>query len=219
MSALESLHADALSARPRHESPRLAIRALVALQNWAPLAFVPLWAWRLARRPLFTVVNGQSLAIRAAAYDRAGGFAAIRASLGEDVAFGRRRAATGHTVALVDGSEVLTCCAYESLAELWEETNRPLRLLFEIFDVDGQPFSVGTPTGDRPFQIGAELSVGRPPDVPPGTTFLTPVAVNVQPIQFRPGQQYVMRASIDGAQMDEVHFRVRQQPPQPPQRQ
>jgi len=110
--------------------------------------------------------------------------------------------------------------AIAALVEVpWEETNRPLRLLFEIFDVDGQPFSVGTLTGDRPFQIGAELSVGRPPDVPPGTTFLTPVAINVQPIQFRPGQQYVMRASIDGAQMDEVHFRVRQQPPQPPQRQ
>lgn len=130
VSALESLGADALSALPRHESPRLGIRALVALQNWAPLAFVPLWAWRLARRPLFTVMNGQFLAIRAAAYDRVGGFAAVRASLGEDVALGRRLAATGHTVALVDGSEVMMCRAYESLAELWSAHVRHLRAAF-----------------------------------------------------------------------------------------
>jgi hypothetical protein len=94
----------------------------------------------------------------------------------------------------------------------WEETNRPIRLSFEIFDVDGQPLSVATPTGDRPFQIAAELSVGRPPDAPPGVTFLTPVAVNVQPLQFQPGQHYVLKASANGTLMDSVHFRVRSQP-------
>jgi chlorobactene glucosyltransferase len=39
VSALQSLNADALSALPRHESAHLGIRALVALQNWAPLAY------------------------------------------------------------------------------------------------------------------------------------------------------------------------------------
>lgn len=130
VSALESLHVDALSALPRHVSAGLAIRALVALQNWAPIAFVPLWASRLARRPLFTVMNGQFLAIRATAYDRAGGFAAVRANLGEDAAFGRRLTATGHTVAVVDGSRILTCRAYESLAELWSAHVRNLRAAF-----------------------------------------------------------------------------------------
>lgn len=96
----------------------------------------------------------------------------------------------------------------------WDETNRPHRLAFEILDVDGQPFQVPTPTGDRPFQITAEFNQGRPPDAPPGTTFLVPVSVNVQPVQFQPGRQYVVRASVDGAVMDETTFRARQQPPQ-----
>jgi len=109
--------------------------------------------------------------------------------------------------------------AIAALVEVpWEETNRPIKLFFEIFDVDGQPFTVGTPTGDRPFQIGAELSVGRPPDVPPGTTFLSPVAINVQSIQFQPGQQYVVKVSVNGVPMDEVQFRVRPQPQAPERR-
>lgn len=130
VSALDGLGVDVVSALPRHESGRLAIRALVALQNWAPLAFVPLWAAPLARRPLLTVLNGQFFAVRAVAYDRAGGFAAVRASLGEDAALGRRLAATGHRVALVDGSALLTCRAYDSLAELWSAHVRNLRVAF-----------------------------------------------------------------------------------------
>lgn len=130
VSALETLGADALSALPRHETPRPLIRALVALQNWAPLTFVPLWAPTLARRPRFTVVNGQFLAVRAAAYDRAGGFAAVRDSLGEDTAFGRRLAASGHAVALVDGSALLTCRAYDALGPLWAAHVRNLRVAF-----------------------------------------------------------------------------------------
>ena len=100
----------------------------------------------------------------------------------------------------------------------WDETNRPLRLAFEIFDVDGQPFNVATPTGDRPFQLGAQLSIGRPADAPPGTKFLAPVAINIQPVQFQPGRQYFLRASIDGATMDEAHFKVRLEPIVPQRR-
>lgn len=95
----------------------------------------------------------------------------------------------------------------------WDETNRAIRLAFDIVDVDGHPFQVPTPTGDRPFQITAEINQGRPADAPAGTTFLAPVAVNVQAVQFQPGQQYMVRASIDGRVMDETSFRVRPQPP------
>jgi cellulose synthase/poly-beta-1,6-N-acetylglucosamine synthase-like glycosyltransferase len=130
VSALATLRADALSALPRHETAHLLIRTLVGLQNWAPLTCVPLWASALARRPRFTVVNGQFLTIRASAYDRAGGFAAVRHSLGEDTAFGRRLTGMGHVVALVDGSALLTCRAYESLGALWRAHVRNLRVAF-----------------------------------------------------------------------------------------
>lgn len=100
----------------------------------------------------------------------------------------------------------------------WDETNRPLRLVLDIVDVDGQAFQVATPTGDRPFEIAADINVGRPPDAPPGTTFVVPVAANVQAVLFQPGRQYVVRASVNGTQMDETSFRVRTQPPAQPAR-
>jgi hypothetical protein len=101
----------------------------------------------------------------------------------------------------------------------WEETNQPYRLVFSIVDVDEQPFLVPTPMGDQPFQIGAELRVGRPPDAVPGTTFLMPVAINVPPLQFQSGRHYLVRATVNEILRDETGFRVlpaQQQPQRPP---
>lgn len=104
--------------------------------------------------------------------------------------------------------------AIAALVEVqWDETNRQYRLEFDIVDADGQAFQVPTPTGDRPFSIAAEFAVGRPPDATPGMTFLAPITVNVQPVQFQPGRHYLVRALIDGTVADQTTFRVRTQPP------
>jgi GT2 family glycosyltransferase len=128
--AFATLGVDALSALPRHAGERLAIRALTALQNWAPLAFVPRWLAAARRRPAFAVMNGQFLALRAATYDAAGGFAAVRGSVGEDTALGRRLVALGHAIALVDGSRVLTCHPYRTFRALWAAHVRNLTTAF-----------------------------------------------------------------------------------------
>jgi len=117
--AFESLGVDALSALASHTSPSLAVRVVVAVQNWAPLAFVPLWCRPAWRSPLFATMNGQFIAIRASAYDRSGGFAAVRELLGEDVRLGRRLAALGCSVALVDGAALLSCQPYVRFRDLW----------------------------------------------------------------------------------------------------
>jgi chlorobactene glucosyltransferase len=126
---LALLSAAGVSALPRHAGG-VWMRAVVGVQNWAPLAFVPLWLARWARRPLFAVTNGQFIAIRADAYDRAGGFAAVRTELGEDAALGRRLAALGDPVRLVDGSGVLTCRAYEAFSDCWQANVRNLQTAF-----------------------------------------------------------------------------------------
>jgi chlorobactene glucosyltransferase len=128
--ALATLGVAAVSALPSHQSPSLAVRAVAAFQNWAPLAFVPLWLGTLARRPLFAVLNGQFLAIGADAYDAIGGFAAVRDSLGEDTALGRRLVAGGYRIALLDGTDVLTCHPYARLGELWRANVRNLAAIF-----------------------------------------------------------------------------------------
>src|SRR5207302_1774379 len=82
--AFHALGADLVSAVPAHWSPSAAVRALVALQNWAALAFVPAWLPAGRGRRVWTAVNGQFLAIRADAYDEAGGFAGVRGSVAGD---------------------------------------------------------------------------------------------------------------------------------------
>lgn len=130
VAALAALRTDAISALPAHRSPSLAVRALVALQHWATLTFVPLWARRLRARPLFAVTNGQLLALRAAVHDAVGGFASVAASLGEDVALGRRLTSHGHTIALVDGARLLECNPYVRLREAWRANVRNLAVVF-----------------------------------------------------------------------------------------
>jgi chlorobactene glucosyltransferase len=127
---LAALRADAVSVLPRHESPSVAVMALVALQNWAPLALVPLWLPAARRRPMFAVTNGQCLVIRATAYDCAGGFAAVRDELGEDAAFGRRLVAGGGRLELVDGAGLLVCHPYRRAQEAWRANVRNLRTAF-----------------------------------------------------------------------------------------
>lgn len=128
--AFGALGLDALSAVPSHASASVGVRALVAIQNWAALALVPSWAAALCRRPLFAAMNGQFLAIRADVYDASGGFAAVRAALAEDVALGRRLAALGYRVRLLDGARVLTCEPYATVRELWRANSRNLLPIF-----------------------------------------------------------------------------------------
>jgi len=117
---------DAVSVLPTHESPRAVVRAQALIQNWAALAFVPSWLPAARRVPLFATLHGALVAIRAAAYDAAGGFEAVRDTLGEDVALGRRLVALGLRVRPLNGARAVTCCPYASAGELWRANVRNL---------------------------------------------------------------------------------------------
>ncbi len=128
--ALAALGVDALSAVPAHESAHPAVRALVALQNWAALVFVPSWL-AVSRSPSWlAAMTGQFIAIRAAVYDASGGFRAARRSLAEDAVLARRLAAAGYHVRLVDGARVLGCRPYATVGAAWRANARNLLPLF-----------------------------------------------------------------------------------------
>jgi len=128
--AFHAMPVDLLSAVPAHRSPRVTVQALVAIQNWAALAFVPAWLPIGRGRPGLTAVNGQFLAIRARAYDESGGFGMVRDTLAEDVALGRRLAAGGYRVGFLDGARVLRCEPYESARACWRANARNLLPIF-----------------------------------------------------------------------------------------
>lgn len=127
---LAATRSDVLSALPRHTGRGPLLRSLAGIQSWAAAAFVPLWLARAARRRTFAALNGQFLAMPAAAYDAFGGFAAVRASVAEDVELGRLLAERAMRSLLVDGSAVLRCEPYASLREAWRGNVRNLVPIF-----------------------------------------------------------------------------------------
>lgn len=95
----------------------------------------------------------------------------------------------------------------------WDETNEKHPLAFTIEDEDGTPLLVPTPQGDQPIRVESALDVGRPPGAPRGTSFNVPLALPLPPIPWKPGRRYVVRMTIDDAEMDRLTFSVRPTPP------
>jgi len=124
--ALRATGADVVSALPWHETRRVSMQAVVGLQRWAALTLVPWWLARYRGAPRLAVLNGQYVAMTGSVYDAVGGFAAVRGSLAEDVALGRRLAAHGHRPLLVDAATLLTCRPYETLGDVWNANVRNL---------------------------------------------------------------------------------------------
>ena len=114
---LEETGLDLLSPYPRQESP--GTTALVQpLLQWSWLTFLPL---RLAERSPWaslSAANGQLLAVRRSAYDRAGGHAAVRAEVVEDVELLRAFKRTGGRGGVCDGTHLATTRMYDDWDQL-----------------------------------------------------------------------------------------------------
>lgn len=111
---LESTGLDLLSPYPRQQAPGLT-RLVQPLLQWSWLTFVPL---RVSTLRSLAVANGQLLAVRRAAYERAGGHGAVRDQVVEDIALLRAVQRTGGRGGVVDGTRLATCRMYGSWAQL-----------------------------------------------------------------------------------------------------
>jgi hypothetical protein len=88
------------------------------LLQWSWLTFLPLRAMERSRRPSLAAAGGQFLAVRADAYRRAGGHAAVRDQVIEDVGLARAVKRAGGRITLAAGSGLATCHMYRSWREL-----------------------------------------------------------------------------------------------------
>lgn len=95
-----------------------AERLLIPLLHLTYLAWLPLpLVWR-SSDPRFLIANGQLLAVRRSAYQAAGGWAAVRAEVVDDVAFARRVKRSGGRVVFADGSRIAASRMYQGGREL-----------------------------------------------------------------------------------------------------
>ena len=117
---------DLVSPYPRQLTSSLGPRLVQPLIEWSWLTTLPLGVAERSSRPSLSAATGQFLVVDADAYRRAGGHAAVRADVLDDVALLRAvKVSGGHGVA-VDGSRLATCQMYDSWADLTEGYTKSL---------------------------------------------------------------------------------------------
>jgi hypothetical protein len=116
VAVLDDAGLDLVSPWPRQLTGSPAERLVQPLQQWLWATLLPLRAAEHSPRPSLAAANGQFLVLRRAAYDRAGGHAAVRGEVIEDVALLRAVKAAGGRGVVVDGSTLAACRMYDGWA-------------------------------------------------------------------------------------------------------
>lgn len=117
LALLDETGLDLVSPYPRQEAPG-PTRLVQPLLQWSWLTFLPLRLAERSPRTSLAAANGQLLAVRRAAYDRAGGHRCVQGEVVEDVALLRALKRVGGTGGVVDGTVLATTRMYGSWSEL-----------------------------------------------------------------------------------------------------
>lgn len=116
---LEQAQADLMSGIPCQEAGTLLEKLLIPLTHFILLSFLPLDRMRNSRHPAYAAGCGQFLMVRRAAYEFAGGHAALRASLHDGITLPRAFRAAGFRADLSDLTEIATCRMYQTAGDVW----------------------------------------------------------------------------------------------------
>jgi len=128
---------DLVSPWPRQVAVGWGERLVQPLQQWSWLSTLPLRLAERSRRPSLSAANGQFLVFRRAAYDRAGGHAAVRAAVLDDIGMARAVKRSGGRVAVADGSGIAACRMYPTWRALVDGYTKSLWAAF------GSPLGAG----------------------------------------------------------------------------
>jgi hypothetical protein len=109
---------DLVSPYPRQITATPAERLVQPLLQWSWLTTLPLRLAERSSRPSTAAANGQLLAVDRGAYRRAGGHAAVRGAVLDDLALLRAVKATGGRGGVTDGTDLASCRMYEGWTEL-----------------------------------------------------------------------------------------------------
>lgn len=116
---LERSGAGLVSGFPRQETVTFLERLLLPLIHFVLLGFLPMKRMRRSLHPSYGAGCGQLFVTRREDYDRAGGHAAIRASLHDGISLPRAFRRAGIATDLFDATEVAVCRMYRDAEEVW----------------------------------------------------------------------------------------------------
>lgn len=136
---------------PRQQATGVAERLVQPLLQWSWLTTLPLRVAEWSTRPSLTGACGQFLVVRRSALDAAGGFAAVRGAVLDDLALVRAIKAAGGRGGDVDGTDLATCRMYRGWGELRDGYSKSLWSAF------------GSPAGAVIAVVGFVLAWVVPP--------------------------------------------------------
>jgi hypothetical protein len=109
---------DLVSPYPRILTEGSGERLVQPLLQWSWLTFLPLRAMQRSPRAALAAAGGQFMVMTRSGYVRAGGHAAVRDAVLEDIELARMIKRTGGRITLADGSGLATCRMYSSWRDL-----------------------------------------------------------------------------------------------------
>ena len=98
---------------PRQLAVTWSERLVQPLLQWSWMSTLPLGVAERSRRPSLSAANGQLMCVDAAAYRRAGGHAAVRGEVLEDIELLRAVKKSGGRGTVADGTSVASCRMYD----------------------------------------------------------------------------------------------------------
>jgi hypothetical protein len=119
ISFLETEQVALASGFPRQETAAVLDWLLLPLINYLLVGYLPLDRARQVNAPSLAAGCGQFFVTRRADYERAGGHAAIRASLHDGVKLPRAYRRAGLRTDIFDATEIATCRMYATSRDVW----------------------------------------------------------------------------------------------------
>ncbi|MFI6822673.1 glycosyltransferase [Micromonospora sp. NPDC050187] len=152
-----------LSPYPRILVTTVGDRLVQPLLQWLWLTFLPLRAMERSPRPSLAAAGGQFLVVDRAGYTAAGGHAAVRDRVLEDIELARAVKRAGGRIALADGSRLADCRMYDTWPQLRDGYTKSL---WATFGHPGAAAAVVALLGllymAPPLLVVAALLVGAP---------------------------------------------------------
>jgi len=130
VAAMIAENADLLTALPEEKVSSLSEKIILPLMPFGISSILPIKIAHSVKSPLFSITIGQFMLFKRKAYEKIGGYSAVRDNIADDMAMGRLIKANGLRLFLVDGSEYISCHMYDTYSQISEGFSKNLFTVF-----------------------------------------------------------------------------------------
>jgi chlorobactene glucosyltransferase len=131
VSAMQSLQADFLTAFVSQETRSIGEKSVIPMVFWIAYSLFPFALMNKFRSLPLYFGNGQFMMMRSSAYQKMGGYSAIRKNVFDDMTLAKLARGKGLRSVVVDASRYVTCRMYRSMSETFKGLTKNVFALFK----------------------------------------------------------------------------------------